>query len=173
MAPPRENPHQKIINSMMQMVGYLTDHPEFPVGPNATAMLVVVHPDWPHVSDSDQVAFVREVARIFDVEPQWEGTTRLSATLAWDRAGIEAVATFGAATREAVESAAVYPVTAADSEQLPAAVEADQALPEVDCPNCRGTGFEHAAPGGTCPYCLGKGRLAAPWQPAAETGARW
>lgn len=146
--------HQAWITGLMQLVGFLTDHPEIPLPPTASVLFS------PEGTPSEMMAAVRDVGRLLDVELAWDsqvghlvaerefGPIRLGA-LCW------------------VDEVTPTPPAA----PAPAVVDA-RALPEVDCAQCAGTGAVMGW-GGTesCPHCLGKGRILA-WQPRHAAGAQ-
>lgn len=155
MKRPMSNPHQHIINDLLQMASYLTDNPDLPMPSDVEVRWLVGG------SDSDRIAKVREMARWWNVDQAWDEPGRT----VWAHWRFSRISW-------AVIAELMPPAIAAVPAPEPAAVDVDQAVPEVDCPACRGTGIEYAErEGGTCPHCLGRGRLPAPWLPPAEAGA--
>jgi len=78
--PPRPgetHPRFELIVELLTLVGFLSDHPELPMG-RETLTIVLNQPSG--ASDSDQIAFVRQVARVLDVDPDWLGDTHFYAT---------------------------------------------------------------------------------------------
>lgn len=155
MTPPREHPHQEIINGLLQLAGYLTDNPGLP-SPSDVSV------SW-HMGgeNSQRVAGVREIARQLDVDMVWDE----SGTQAW------ALWQFPGVAFVAVGQLVPEPDAQPPTQEL-APLYGEQAVPEVDCPRCLGTGRENAAQDeGTCGWCLGKGRVADMAAPAK--GPHW
>lgn len=150
----RVHRHQQWITGLMELVGFLTDHPEIPLPPTASVLFS------PEGTPSQMMATVRDVGRILDVDLQRDneagyllaerefGPIRLGA-LCW-----------------------LDEVTPMPPAAPPPAVVDERALPEIDCRQCGGTGAAMGWSGTeACPYCLGKGRILA-WQPRHAAGAQ-
>lgn len=148
-----EHPHAEVIGGLLHLVGYLTDNPYLPA-PSGVEVLWLMPGD-----NSERVAAVRHVAKAFGRDMVWEnGNTRVS--VAWPFPGLRFWAMAELVTEEVSAS-----TEADDTQQLPPLDAWDEPLPEVSCELCEGSGLDRACrSGGTCPHCLGKGRIAA-WVP--------
>jgi len=148
------HPHQGWISGLLQLAGFLTDHPELPMPPSTCITYDTTG------TPSQQAAMVREVGRILDVEPRWDSDLGY---LTVDRQ-------FGPIFVGALMFMQESGPAAAPTAELPAVVDVG-AMPEVDCQPCEGKGFTDTGPQrAACPYCLGKGRILS-WQPRHAAGA--
>jgi hypothetical protein len=157
------SPHRELIMGLLKLARFLTDHPRLEIDPTDSFELRLSAPyDGPR-SDSDQIAYVRQVAAILGVEPQWNGTNT----------HFRAVRSFGpkvriqglAILRHAMEdyellqelgAKAVAELHAQPAAEVDEEGQADEAGPvepdradvdgrgfaEVDCADCKGTGVD-------------------------------
>ncbi|MGH3414898.1 MAG: hypothetical protein ACRDVE_18075 [Actinocrinis sp.] len=175
--PGQAHPHQDLINGLLQLAGWLTDHPELPIGKYDMANLRMVVPGHDSLSDSQRIAHVREVARILDVEPEWQnGNAHFVANRRFGaKIEVEVYAILQSAReqwrrdQELIEQMRAAERAVAETVLLPivdlGAIEGQadgdlDAMPEVECADCQGTGRQRD--GSPCSDCLGKGRIAAP-----------
>ena len=193
------HPHRELINGLLQFVGWLTDHPELPISRKSKNNLTIrLWPEYKNhqpLTDSQYVAWVREIARAMDVEPFWgaEGT-HFYARRMFRSLEIEGIAILRRVIDESAMKTELGEKAFAElrAKEVAASLEegqADEAAPveparadvdergfaEVDCADCRGTGRQRDD--SSCADCLGKGRVAAPsLQPSglpASGGVAW
>lgn len=181
------HPHQELINGLLQLAGWLTDHPELPTDDYDEFQVRLFIPGHEELSDSDRVAALRRIAAVLDVEPSWSNDTHLYATRRFGaRVKIQACAI----TRAYMEEHQLVDVLGREAlreqrrvkAELASAIEEGQAeldargyvgegqadeavepLAEVECADCRGIGYQRD--GSSCADCLGKGRVLAAADP--------
>ena len=84
--PGESHPHYKMIIGLVELAGFLTDHPQLQVN----SSLIRFFPD--RGEDSENIALVRQMASILNVDATWNH----------DETHFEATRSFGAITYEAI-----------------------------------------------------------------------
>lgn len=187
MIPPAEHPHQGIIKNLIEIANYLYSSPGLPVPGDVELVWRMAG------TDSERVAKVREVGHSWNAELAWNaaGTEAFVywplADLTWTMLAQVGAAPAGsiAASEELarLESAGTCADCRGSGQQRDGSPCADckgsglradaEALQEVDCIVCSGTGRERGmAAGNSCITCLGKGKVGL-WRAPVQMAASW